>query len=50
MSLIKNELKTPQSNLSRPPKMTMRPDPTGKFAERAELKMKTWLHIVARQG
>ena len=33
---------------SRPPHMTMIPDPSGKLVERAELKMKTWLHIVAR--
>ena len=32
---------------SRPPQLILQ-DPTGKLAERAELKMKTWLHIVAR--
>ena len=32
----------------RPPHMTMRADPSGKLTEIAELKMKTWLHIVAR--
>ena len=31
----------------RPPQLILQ-DPTGKLAERAELKMKTWLHIVAR--
>jgi len=32
----------------RTPLMTMRPDPSGKLTEKVELKMKTWLHIVAR--
>ena len=32
----------------RPPHLTMTSDPTNKLAERAELRLKTWLHIVAR--
>ena len=33
---------------ARPPQMTMTADPTHKLTEKAELKMKTWLHIVSR--
>ena len=32
----------------RPPWMMLTPDPTNKLTERAELKLKTWLHLVAR--
>lgn len=32
----------------RPPILTLKPDPTNRLTEKAELKLKSWLHIVAR--
>ena len=48
--LILDFVNLDHNNLSifRTPLMTMRLDPSGKLTEKVELKMKTWLHIVAR--
>ena len=49
-TILRPKIETAQTGTtisSRPPQLILQ-DPTGKLAERAELKMKTWLHIVAR--